>query len=208
MQALKEQLTEAARDVLLQEGLTGFSMRRVAQACRVSATAIYRHFPDKDALLASAIGEAFGLFGSYLTEALSATKPLSRLRRMGHQYFAFAKDHERYYQLIFMTNCSDLGFDQLDSVTRERAAGTFQMLVDRIEDCQRAGVVKRGDSRAQAAFVWASYHGLASLHLTGMLGVDAEAFSALEEAHVEGVLTALSKGSFWADTRALSQVTG
>ena len=86
----------AARDLSLEGGLEGLSMRKVAARCGLTATAIHRHFPDKDALLTSTIDAAFGLFTGYLSRALHEREPLERLREMTRQYFAFGREHHRY----------------------------------------------------------------------------------------------------------------
>lgn len=186
---------EATQALLLEQGLAGLSMRKVGAKCGVSAAAIYRHFPDKDALLASAVAEAFGRFMGYLTGALSEPTPIERFRAMGRQYFAFASEQRGYYQLIFMTNCSELGFERLDQASRERAQGTFQLLVDRVTECQEAGLFRPGTPRTQAAYAWSSLHGAASLFLTG--NVDTGQFATLAAAQLAAIETALSTGSFW-----------
>jgi AcrR family transcriptional regulator len=187
----------AARDLLLEGGLEGLSMRKVAARCGLTATAIYRHFPDKDALLASTIDEAFGLFISYLSRALREREPLARLRAMGSQYFEFGREHHRYYRLIFMTDCSALGFDKLDAATRSRAASSFQMLVDRVAECQHSGDIQTGNARAQAVFVWSTLHGLLSLHLTGNLSVPEAQLEGLFAQQVDATVSALK--SNWHD---------
>lgn len=172
-------------------------MRKVGAKCGVSAAAIYRHFPDKDALLASAVAEAFSRFMGYLTAALPEPTPVARFRAVGRQYFAFATEQSAYYQLIFMTNCGELGFERLDRETRERARGTFQLLVDRVAECQEAGHFLPGAARTQAAYAWSCLHGVASLYLTG--NVDEAQLSVLVEAQLSALETALGAGTFWAD---------
>jgi AcrR family transcriptional regulator len=167
----RDKLLHSARELLVEEGLSGVSMRRVATGSGVSATAIYRHFEDKDALLAAAVVESFRLFGSYLLDALEQPTPEKRLRQMGQRYFDFALEHRHDYQLIFMTNCADLGLSRLDETGKREISGTFQMLQDRIVECQKAGVVKKGDPRSLSAWVWSSIHGLAALIITGNLDV-------------------------------------
>ena len=88
----RQQILSEAREVFLKEGLAGFSMRTVAERVGISATALYRHFDDKDALLASLLGEAFGTFGSYLGRALAGKSPLERLHLAGLAYVDFALD--------------------------------------------------------------------------------------------------------------------
>lgn len=168
----REQLVRAARDLLIEGGLGAVSMRRVASQCGLSATAIYRHFPDKDALLSAAVLDGFRRFGAYLLDALEKPTPLDRYRHIGRRYFDFARDHRHEYQLIFMTDCAGLGLQKLDETSKQEISGTFQLLQDRIAECQAAGLFEAGDSRAFAASVWASVHGLASLIITGQLESD------------------------------------
>lgn len=192
----RQQLLAAARDLLVEEGLSGFSMRRVAAACDVSATAIYRHFPDKDALLAQAALEAFRTFGSYLLDGLEASTPLARFRKLGRRYFDFALEHRHDYQLIFMTDCRTLGLTKLDETSKREIGGTFQLLQDRVAECQRAGVFGPGDARSLSAYVWASVHGLASLILTGNLDLGPDDTGKLvtqQLDRIEASLTALPK---------------
>lgn len=165
----KQELAQAARDLLLETGLSGLSMRKVADVCGVSATAIYRHYEDKDELVAQAVLEGFRVFGSYLMDALEQRTPIRRFRVLGRRYFDFALENPADYRLIFMTDCRALGMTRLDELSRREVSGTFQLLQDRISECQRAGIFTKGDSRALAASVWASTHGLSSLIVTGNL---------------------------------------
>ena len=189
----REQILVAARDLVVCEGLIGFSMRKVAKACGLSATAIYRHFEDKDALLTRAVQEGFRIFGAYLMDALQESSPLDRLRCSGKRYFDFSEDHARYYALIFMTDCKALGLQQLDQQADGEARGTFQFLVDRIVECQRAKVVRTGDSEAIAVWVWSSLHGLASLRLSGNLDVEADVYASLRHSQLEAVFCGLTQ---------------
>lgn len=195
MEDTRQALMAAARDLLLEQGLTGLSMRKVGAKCGISAAAIYRHFADKDALLASLVSAAFSRFMGYLTVSLSASTPLARFNAMGRQYFTFAREQPAYYQLVFMTNCSELGFERLDAATRERAQGTFQLLVDRVTECQEAGVFQPGAAQTQAAYAWSSLHGVASLYLTG--NIDEAQFETLIEAQLGAIELALSKHAQW-----------
>ncbi len=183
----KTELAHAARDVLLEEGLAGLSMRKVAGLCGISATAIYRHYEDKDALVARAVLEGFRIFGSYLMDALEESTPLKRFRMMGRRYIEFAREHPSDYRLIFMTDCQELGMTHLDEVAKREIGGTFQLLQDRIVECQRAGLFSRGDPRAIAASVWASTHGLSSLIVTGNVGESDKELQALIKLHLNTI---------------------
>ena len=165
----RRQILEEAREVFLEEGLAGLSMRTVAERVGVSATALYRHFDDKDALLATMLGEAFASFGSYLGRALGGRTPLARFRLTGEAYFDFALDHPRDYELMFLTNCADLGFKRISKEIDERSRPTFEFLVERVEECMQARVFVRRDPREVALYAWSTVHGTASLWLLGQL---------------------------------------
>ncbi len=188
----RQQILQEARELFLKGGLGAFSMRAVADRVGVSATALYRHFDDKDALLASLLGEAFSTFGSYLGRALAGKTPLERFRLTGAAYVDFALDHPRDYELMFLTNCRDLGFKRIVDEVGERSSTTFEFLVDRVEECLKTRVFAKGDARQIALHAWATLHGVVSLWLFGQLkqAMDLEAF----QAHVEKTLDWIELG--------------
>ncbi len=188
----RQQILQEARELFLKGGLGGFSMRAVAERVGVSATALYRHFDDKDALLASLLGEAFATFGAYLGRAIGGKSPLERFRMTGQAYVDFALDHPRDYELMFLTNCKELGFKRIYDELGERSSATFEFLVDRVEECAKARVFARGDARQLALYSWATLHGAVSLWLLGQLkeSMDVKAF----RAHVEKTLDLIELG--------------
>src|SRR5690348_12065062 len=131
----RDRILSESRELLREQGLLGFSMRGVAERVGVTATALYRHFEDKDALLATLLDEGFSTFSTYLMRALSGKTPLERLRRSGVAYLDFALEHPRDYALMFMTPCADLGLETVSESAKARMDGTFVFLVDRIKEC-------------------------------------------------------------------------
>ncbi len=146
-------------------------MRKVASSCGVSATAIYRHFEDKEALLAALLVESFRRFQVFLSDSDRPRTPLARFRRIAQRYFDFSQQCPHDYRLIFMTDGDVLGFERLDATQAREVGGTFETLVTRIKECQDAGLFRQEDPRLVGAYVWSAFHGLASLLLTGSLGV-------------------------------------
>jgi len=165
----RERILSEARELFVRQGLEGFSMRGLAERVGVSAPAIYRHFADKDTLLACLIDESFSTFAGYLVKALSGRTPLERFRRMGEAYFAFALGHPHHYKLMFSTDCGELGFVQISAEIKDRAESTFRFLVDRVRECVDTGVFAPGDPVALSLYVWSQVHGLSSLWLNGNL---------------------------------------
>jgi AcrR family transcriptional regulator len=189
----KAEILAAARDLFLEHGLRALSMRAVAERAGISAAAIYRHFPDKKALLAAAVVEGFQLFGQYLFRALEGPTPAERLRRTGSQYLRFAFEHPRYYQVHFMA-WDELGVLRLPRPPKGQLSPGLQFLVDRVSDCARAGLLSDGDDPYRLAILlWGEVHGLASLWLSGggSEEMPREEYQALCEAVLDRLLQGL-----------------
>jgi AcrR family transcriptional regulator len=183
-------------ELLREKGMAGFSMRGVAERVGVTATALYRHFADKDALLATLLDQGFSTFGQYLMRALSGKTPLERLRRAGYAYFDFALEHPRDYALMFTTPCVDLGLKSVSEGAKARMDGTFVFLVDRIKECVAAGVFAEHDPRTTALHIWSTVHGLAALRLNGQLAeLDERAFRQQVEFTLDRIETSLAPAS-------------
>src|SRR5690606_21099108 len=71
----KTRIIESARDIYLQEGLHGLSMRKVAKLAGVSTMAAYRHFDSKDELISHVVMQGFLLFQRYFYRALEGDSP-------------------------------------------------------------------------------------------------------------------------------------
>lgn len=161
-------ILDAARDVLLREGLAALSMRKVAGAVGVSAPAIYRHFANKEAMLTEMCAEGFRIFGEYLFRGLQGTTPLDRLRQTGSGYLRFALEQPGYYQVMFMMPQELLGFGAMPSTNVKRVSSTFQFLIDRVRECIAEGdFAADRDPHQTAATIWSISHGLVALYLCG-----------------------------------------
>ncbi len=189
----RQQIMSEARELFIAQGLTGVSMRAVADRVGVSATALYRHFHDKDALLASLLSEAFTIFGSYLGRALGERTPLQRFRGVGAAYVDFALDHPRDYELMFLTNCAELGFKRIRKEVNQRSQPTFEVLVDRVKECMEAGVFAKRDVRQASLYAWSTVHGIVSLWLLGQLkeGMDEAALRQQAELTLDLIVASL-----------------
>ncbi len=161
----KERLLAAAQAVYLEGGFATFSLREVARRVGVSAAAVYRHYPSKDALLEAVCAQGFQVFASYLVRALGKATPLERLRASSRMYLAFATEHPQAYRVIFLG--ASEGFMPSSPTLGHVDSSTFQFLVDRVSECVRAKVLAKGDPLDLATMIWAHVHGLASLRITG-----------------------------------------
>src|SRR5512143_3399030 len=135
----RERILAEARDLFLDSGAGGVTMRGLAARIGVTPMALYRHFDNRDELLAAIVAHGHATFLRYLNRALAEPTPAARLRAAGDQYLAFALDHPRSYAVMFMEHVAPKATRRPQ--TWEDAA-TFRFLVDRIRDCGAAGALR------------------------------------------------------------------
>jgi AcrR family transcriptional regulator len=170
---LQRALLEAALRTIQTDGVEQLTLRGVGEALGVSRTALYRHFSDKQALLAAVGREGFRMLRLALAGARDAHGGgRAGFEAMGLAYVQFAVAHASHYRVMFgrfVESCSkDAGF------VRE-ATAAFQVLVDSLVEQQEAGLVRRDEPLLQARFIWSVVHGIAMLVIDGQLGgVDAQ----------------------------------
>ncbi len=164
---LRQALIEAALAEIRRSGSTGLSLRAVAQRAGVSAAAPYRHFQDKEELLAALAEEGFTALARQMEEAgARAGNARERLLILGQAYVSFARSHPEHFRILFGPELADLERHRAAQAAGERA---FSLLVDAVERCQEEGSVRRGEPRSLARAAWAMAHGLASLAVAGRL---------------------------------------
>src|SRR6185437_15734828 len=100
---LKEALLRAALELIAKKGPAGFTFAEAARWAGVSPAAPYRHFRDRDELLASVALRGFEQFERALTRAWDDGRPdaMAALDRLGKAYLEFARSEPAYYSAMF-----------------------------------------------------------------------------------------------------------
>lgn len=164
---LRQALVDQALITIRDRGVEALTLREVGAKLRVSRTALYRHFADKNALLAAVATEGFRTFRDALVDGWTrGGHGRVGLETMGESYVQFALAHPSHYRVMFGGFVSKVACDPNLEV---EAGSAFGVLVDAIVELQQQGLVRYGDSQALAVFVWASTHGIAMLAIDGQL---------------------------------------
>jgi AcrR family transcriptional regulator len=163
---LKEALMRAALELIAEKGPFGFTFADAARWAGVSPAAPYRHFSDRDELMADVAKRGFELFEQALSKAWDEGKPepIAAFERIGKAYLAFARKEPAYYSAMFEAGVP------LNKNAELRAAGDRAFAVLRIAAEQiaaRASDGKRPPAAMMALHVWALSHGIASLFARG-----------------------------------------
>ena len=112
-----------------ESGTEALTLRKLAQRLGVSHMAPYRHFSDKDALLAAIAATGFRQLKSRLERAGSAAAPNgSSLLREGTAYVKFALDEPAMFRLMFGATRPAGQYDELDAARAE----AFDVLIGEI----------------------------------------------------------------------------
>jgi AcrR family transcriptional regulator len=165
---LKEVLLEAARKLIEQYGPAGFSLTEAARLAGVSPAAPYRHFRDRDALLAEVARSGFERFAARLDMAWNngVPTPLSAFENLGRAYLAFARDEPASYTVMFETGIMP-GTDGQAIPAAERAFDVLQKAASAL--CRQLPEAERPPIKLMSLHVWAISHGVASLFAQGGL---------------------------------------
>ena len=159
---LAEAIVQAALDLIAKYGPAGFSFAEVTRAVGVSPAAPYRHFRDREALMADIARRGFDRFADVLAKAYNTGKPdpLSAFKAVGHAYLAFARKEPAYYAAMFEARLSPGSSRELTQST-ERAFGVLREACDALIGTLPEG--KRPPGLMMALHVWTMSHGVASL---------------------------------------------
>jgi len=166
---LKEALLRAALELIAKKGPAGFTFAEAARWAGVSPAAPYRHFRDRDELLANVALRGFQQFEAVLAKAWNDGKPdpITALDRMGKAYLAFARSEPAYYSAMFEAGIA------LDLSPELHAAGDGAFAVLRAAAERLAATVpgpKRPPALMMALHIWSTTHGIASLFARGDAG--------------------------------------
>jgi len=166
---LREALVRAALDLIAKKGPAGFTFADAARWAGVSSAAPYRHFRDRDALLADVARRGFELFEAALRRAWDDGRPdtYRAFENIGRAYLHFARNQPAYYSAMFEAGVSD----DADPGLREASARAFEVLRHASEAlCSRMPADKRPPALMMSLHIWAMSHGIASLFARGDSG--------------------------------------
>jgi AcrR family transcriptional regulator len=165
---LRAALIEAASDVIAERGVRDFSVAETTRRLGVTTAAPYRHFADRDELLAAVAVRALGEFADTLARAQAgADTPAERLAAMAGGYVRFAAQQRALFDTIF-----SLGLDKSRYPQLKRAWEPVDALMGVVlEVCD--GDEATADALGDA--VEASAHGYAMLLIGGEYGAGEDA---------------------------------
>ena len=157
---------DAALDLIAEKGPAGFTFAEAARQAGVSPAAPYRHYRDRDALMADVARRGFEKFEKQLAEAWDEGQPNLRaaFERLGKAYLGFARTEPAYFSAMFESGLSLNEHPEL----QEAGDRAFAVLRDACEAIVTSmPAAKRPPAMMMALHVWSLSHGIASLFARG-----------------------------------------
>ena len=159
---LRDALVQAALGEAELGGPEAISISALAKKLGVSQPAPYKHFADRETLLAAVTAEAFRQFNDVLRESIGKPSKRSKLSRLAQATLDFGLRRMGIYRLMFASRtmaCAAKG-SELHSAAME----TFDLLLESLE-APAVGLLRE----RSALQIWAALHGVVMLAEQGLL---------------------------------------
>ena len=183
-------LLQEAGQLLLEQGIDGLSLRKLAERAGVSRTAPYHHFKDKNALLCALAARGFAELDELIGRQFEGETLRDGMTRFVRDYLHFAVDNPERYELMFGRTLWKSGKPSPELKTV--AYRSFRHYAERLSELVR-GRLPRGTSALRVAQAsWATVHGLCRLLIDGIY-VNREDMEAVSEQSVSLIMAALSE---------------
>jgi AcrR family transcriptional regulator len=165
---LRNALIRAGQALLAEEGIAGLDLRKVARAAGVSHAAPYRHFADKQALLAAIAEDGFHQLAARMDVAIgeAPADSAAQLEQLARAYVQFALDHPAHMREMFSgLTVERAAYPDLHTAAKQ----AFQRLVQVIERGQARQEIGPDDPAKLAMVTWTQIHGIAMLLIENQL---------------------------------------
>jgi AcrR family transcriptional regulator len=169
-----DRIYRVARALFEKHGAESVSMRRVGDAVGVSAMAIYRHFPNREALLKRISDDSFAEIARHWETHAGRGAPLKRLLKLQELYLDYALAQPNLFDYSFSVRRDDAR--RFPEDFRARRSPTLNVLADTVDECMRAGLLRTDDIWDVAMSLWGLTHGLVALYRAGRFSYDEKRF--------------------------------
>ena len=159
---LRNALIQAGLELLAEGGVQELDLRKVARRAGVSHAAPYRHFADKQALIAAINEEGFHLLAERIRSTLRevSDEPVEQLLGVALAYVRFAKENPWLMREMFSgLTIERETFESLHTASKS----VYRLYAEVIRRGQESGKIVDGDPTALAGVLWSVLHGLAML---------------------------------------------
>ncbi|MFC5833020.1 TetR/AcrR family transcriptional regulator [Nonomuraea insulae] len=176
-QGTAARIVAVAQRILIEEGAGAVSMRRVGDAVGITAMAIYRHYPNREALLRAVADRSTGELGAAWAGRPSTGGLEERMSAALDGFLDFALGSPHLYR--FLISDAWAGARRFPEDFREGQSPAFGVIMGLVEEGMRAGFLRADDPLETALVVTSCVQGLLQQYLSGRFGMSEADFRAL-----------------------------
>ncbi|MGA8867335.1 MAG: TetR/AcrR family transcriptional regulator [Candidatus Sulfotelmatobacter sp.] len=176
-QATRSRIALAGRRLLNKGGAEAVTMRRVAKSAGITAMAIYRHYPGRDALLNDLANTGFQELAVRLTSVPPSHDVESWLLEMAEIYLDHALENPRLFELMFLQPRS--GARRYPRDFKAGESPTANRMAEAVRQGMGSGYFRKDDVWEIVFELGALSHGMIMLYLGGRTGLKGSRFRAL-----------------------------
>lgn len=164
----RQAILDAARDLFVSDGIEATTMRAIASKIGYTATAIYHHFRDKDALIEELCLADFTALGQAMYRIGTIADPLERLAKLGVAYAEFALANPSQYRFMFMTQKQHPILDANGCTAQLPDEDAYEFLFTTVSEGVAAGRFRSELTNPHeiSQMMWGGIHGVISLWMT------------------------------------------
>ncbi|MBI9050921.1 MAG: TetR/AcrR family transcriptional regulator [Anaerolineaceae bacterium] len=163
----RESILQAAQEIILEDGLLAFSMRKLAEKVDYSPAALYKYFTNKEEILEELRQQVFQMEANFSAERMQGNLPPDALLiESGLTYLEFSRSYPQYYEL--MMSAGGLFPANMDEFFEHE---NFKGMIDLIENGVKSGdfrLLKGFDAKHTALLFWFLPHAISTLRATLM----------------------------------------
>lgn len=158
---LKESLIKSGLKLLVEEGVKGFSLRKIAAMCNVSHAAPYKHFKSKEELINAISSFVYKKFEDSLSDVRDED-PYERIIELGKRYVLFMTENYDCLRYLFLNNSNgDNSVVIKDGCIQENNYKAFNIFRKAAEECLEYRNVVKEKYAQDIIAMWSIVHGLA-----------------------------------------------
>lgn len=163
-QELRKGILDDTSDLLMREGTTALSMRRIAQLVGCSTTVLYTMFGNKQGLVDELYLRGFDMVRQALEAVPRSGHPQDYIYDLCYAYRNFALTYSTYYAIMFLKVMPEYIPSEAN---RRLGQKSFQLVVDAVRDCVAPEAIAENEAWEIARIIWATVHGHIGLELAG-----------------------------------------
>lgn len=166
-ESLRQSILNAAREILIEEGLQQLSMRRIAQRIEYTPTTIYLYFKDKADIIFHLCEEVYGRVAEILQSAgAGVDDPVECLRVTMRSYIEFGLSQPDRYRIAFMTDIAASVDPASFQKSGSMGLASYELICQRVKKAVEKDNRSTEEIEALTQTLWALAHGVISLLIT------------------------------------------